>query len=126
MMFGLTGAAHAQSVNLNYIGAQTTTTITAPSNGVVTFVSPAALATTQNGRQSCWIQYVGTGTQAVPTTPSSIGFLYFGPTAPTSTAQAFELVPYQIVYCEEGDEIEGSRVWVSSNATSGVFVFKVK
>ena len=129
MMSALTAsAARAQQPNLNYLGGQSGVTIASSSilGRVAYQAGPASLATTQSGRQSCWIEYLGAEILAVPTTPQSLGLVFFGPTAPTVTSTSFALVPYQFLNCEQAVEVEGNAVWVASTATGAFFVFKVK
>jgi hypothetical protein len=83
------------------------------------FTNPSQL-TQQTGRQSCLIEFIGQ-------TPTATGFVYFGPTAPAATTSAFSLVPKQFIPCGSGDgTIDTNAVWISSNATNDLFVFKVK
>lgn len=99
---------------------------------VGTFYSPPGLATTQTGRQSCEIQYLGVA--QLPTNGSlsagavsSLGFVFFGTAAPLATAAAFVVPVFGRFDCDlVNGQVEADAVWVASNVTSGIFVYKVK
>lgn len=120
--------ARAQQPGFPFAGVMTAATIaSASTQGRIAFQLAAGLVTQQNGRQSCYIEYNGTGTLAVPSTPQSQGYVFFGPTAPTVTSSSFILVPYQFLTCENWNgETDTNAVWVASTVTSGIFVIKVK
>jgi hypothetical protein len=111
--------ANAQQANLNYLGTQSTTTI-ATAN---TFVNPSGLVQS-TGRQSCLIQYRPvTGVL----TATTLGFVAFGSTAPTATANAFVLTAFATLTCEnQSSEVEGGAVWVAAQVTGDAFIIKVK
>lgn len=108
----------AQQANFNY-QSQTS----APTTQVVgTFTN---VVTAQTGRQSCWIQFrpLSALTTAAPTNQ---GFVFFGQTAPASQSSAFALNPYQILTCEQANEVDGSGIWITSSTTADTFTIKVK
>lgn len=110
--------ARAQNVNFNYLATQLSVTVT-PANS---FINPSQL-TQASGRQSCWIQYRPVTAQP---TANSLGFVFFGPTAPAATTQAFALTPFQIMDCESAEEVDGDAVWITSTTTNDTFTIKVK
>jgi|HubBroStandDraft_3_1064219.scaffolds.fasta_scaffold00290_28 hypothetical protein len=93
---------------LNILGNQVTATVSTAN----TFLNPLPQ---QTGRQSCWIQYEGSGT----------GYVFFG--ASPTTPSSFQLTNKQFIYCDDyNSTVDGNAVWLTSSPTADSFVIKVK
>jgi hypothetical protein len=97
-------------------------TTTTQSYTVATASNFNFIATGQNGRMSCEIQYNGTTT----------GFVFFGNTttpAIATTKTSFQVKPQGYVYCENdsgsGSTVDQNPIWVTG-ATGEIFVIKIK
>jgi len=110
-------SGHAQQAGLNFLSQQFSQTVT-PAN---TFINPSQLAL-MAGRQSCQIEFAATASSDSAT----IGYVYFGPTVPT-TPSAFQILNRQFINCETNNgEVDGNAVWLSANVGNSVFIIKVK